>query len=375
MNAFNKRASAFVKDNGFFDLKVVRDSVNIVDIVGRHVTLKRGNGEHRARCPFHPDGNPSFVVVEKLQRFTCYGCMQDEWGDVIDFVRKLKGCDYREAAQYIVGDQVLEFCDADRARIRAEGEVRAKEADEKAEKNRRAALALWTTARQIGGTPAEAYLRGRGIASALPGHSLRYVPDLYCTETRSELPAMVAAIVDVNGSFMSLHSTWLARATDGGWRKAPLDRAKRMLGRMGGGAIRLAPPESVPLKPGATLYIAEGIETGLSVREGLRLRPDLRENAAVWAAGSLDNMSRLILPNAEGTDACLFGTVILCVDMDTSSSEAQAATAAANALSTYGARGCRVLVAAPMAGTDFNDMLQGKLPRTHASAAQDQAAE
>lgn len=361
---FRDLATANTAKRGYFDLKDVVESVDIVQVIMPHVALTKGAGEWRGRCPFHADGHPSFVVVPKMQRFHCYGCMPErEWGDAIDFIRKLKGCDYREAARILVGNAAIEFCDADRARIRGEAAVKQKADDEKAEKNRRMALASWESARPIGGSPAEAYLRARGISSALPAHALRFVPELFCKEVSGELPAMVAAFVDARGSFMALHRTWLARGTEGAWRKAALDNPKMTLGKLGGGAIRLAPREDVPLHAGATLYVAEGIETALSVREGLRGRADLRENAAVWAAGSLSNMSRLVLPNEDGGEACLFGTVVLCIDLKTENDRAKSATEAAWALETYGARGCKVLMMEPAVGADFNDMLTRPSPQ------------
>ena len=109
--------------------------------------------------------------------------------------------------------------------------------------------------------------------------------------------------------------------------------------------------------PGSRLYVAEGIETALSVLEGLALLPEAAARSAVWAAGSLINMSRLALPSDE-VGACCFSEVVLCIDADMSDGRALS-TEIANAEVNYGARGCAVLVASPDAGQDFNDMLQG----------------
>lgn len=67
----------------------VRDRTNIVDIVKRHVELKRaGTGSWKGLCPFHSEKTPSFTVHEPRQFFHCFGC--DEKGDVISFLVKVE---------------------------------------------------------------------------------------------------------------------------------------------------------------------------------------------------------------------------------------------------------------------------------------------
>lgn len=356
MTSLRDRASK----RGHFDVEDLIMSVDIVAVIGAVVPLKKGGNEQRGLCPFHADGHPSLVVVPKMGKngmWTCYGCSGGKWDDVIGFVRKLKGCDFRTACEYLGGEAAIELMDVDRERLKAAAVAKRKEDDEKAEKNRRHAYALWNAARPIAGTPAEQYLRGRGIAFPIPS-TLRFAPQLWCQEAKQDLPAMVAAIVDAKGHFMALHRTYLARGLDHAWRKAALDNPKKILGRFMGGAVRLHPPSGSDVTPGATLYVAEGIETALSVLAGLRRRPHLARNAAVWAAGALANVSRLVLPNedSELLSRPVFTTVVLCVDADS----AEAAVKAENimALHNYEARGCEVKVAWPAPGMDFNDMIQ-----------------
>jgi DNA primase len=67
----------------------VRDRTNIVEIVKRHVELKRaGTGSWKGLCPFHSEKTPSFTVHEPRQFFHCFGC--DEKGDVITFLVKIE---------------------------------------------------------------------------------------------------------------------------------------------------------------------------------------------------------------------------------------------------------------------------------------------
>ena len=67
----------------------VRDRTNIVDVVKRHVELKRaGTGSWKGLCPFHSEKTPSFTVHEPRQFFHCFGC--DEKGDAISFLVKIE---------------------------------------------------------------------------------------------------------------------------------------------------------------------------------------------------------------------------------------------------------------------------------------------
>jgi DNA primase len=351
-SSFRKHAQQQVAKNGYFDIAAVKAHAPIAEIIGKFVALKPVGREFLGLCPFHTDRKPSFRVIPHLGdfgRFHCFPC--GATGDVVDFVAKMKGCDLRSACRFLVGDAALEFMDADRERLRREGEARRKRDERDAEARRRKAFAVWSRARAIGGTPAEGYLRARGIGIDLPAR-LRYAPQLWCQEVNDECPAMLGEMVDGKGTFASLHRTYLAKGTNGAWVKAALEKPKKMLGPFMGAAIRLR--ESG--RAGGVLYVAEGIETALSVLEGLMRRPQALANADVWAAGSLVNMSRLALPS-DAAGNCAFVEVVLCMDADMTDmrpAETEMLVADVN----YGARGCKVLVAFPEAGMDFNDMAQ-----------------
>jgi DNA primase len=77
----------------------VRERVDIVDLIGRHVTLKRVGKQWRGLCPFHGEKTPSFYVDPLRKSFKCFGC--GEWGDAIDFLRKSEGKSFVEAVRTI----------------------------------------------------------------------------------------------------------------------------------------------------------------------------------------------------------------------------------------------------------------------------------
>jgi hypothetical protein len=224
------------------------------------------------------------------------------------------------------------------------------ERDPDAEERKAKALKLFLAAEvKLAGTPADLYLRGRGIDLAQLGRqprALRYHPSLWNGESRRAWPALVAAVTDDSGAMTAVHRTWLAQDEAGQWRKAPLQVAKASLGSVAGGTIRLwrgASGKSLAsAPPGETVVIAEGIETALSVAMAC---PELRVIASV----SLGNMGRINLPPA-------IGTVIIAADNDPPESPADRALKAAAA--RFVSMGKTVRIARSPVGSDMNDCLQ-----------------
>src|SRR5574344_366728 len=81
--------------------------VDIVDVVGRYVTLKKSGANFMGLCPFHGEKSPSFSVSPVKQFFHCFGC--GKGGDAIAFLREHTGMEFMEAVQSLaqaVGLQV-----------------------------------------------------------------------------------------------------------------------------------------------------------------------------------------------------------------------------------------------------------------------------
>lgn len=266
--------------------------------------------------------------------------------------------------------------DKDPARIEktlfAADEARAqttKKASEDDDKKSARAFALWHGSRNeptplIGGTPAFAYLKGRGIdfslAGKLPG-AARYRPDVWCQHRnhrghRDGYPAMLLAIYGLDGTFRGVHRTYLDLCynVSGGWddcsrtgtvrvvklvewtdgdgkkqvrvRKgstppsdvapdhAKLKSHKASFGRFSGGHISLqkgafsGPLRDIPA--GTDVYVSEGAENGWSFGQ---YNPDARVIAGV----SLDGIGALDLPPQ-------MGRLIILKDNDAPGSDAEA---------------------------------------------------
>jgi len=94
----------------------VRQATDIVDLIGKHLELRRAGRGYVGRCPWHDDRRPSLQVNPDRQTWKCWVC--DIGGDVFSFVMKREGCDFREALEML----------ADRAGIQLRPQQSAKAA-------------------------------------------------------------------------------------------------------------------------------------------------------------------------------------------------------------------------------------------------------
>jgi DNA primase len=73
----------------------IRDSVNITDIVGQYVTLKKSGKNLFGLCPFQEEKTPSFSVAEDKQIFNCFSCHRG--GNVFRFIMEIEQIDFPAA--------------------------------------------------------------------------------------------------------------------------------------------------------------------------------------------------------------------------------------------------------------------------------------
>ncbi len=81
------------------EVQQIKDRINIVDIVGQYVQLRRAGRTYMARCPFHKERTPSFHVSPERGTYKCFGC--GEGGDIFTFVQKMDGIDFASALKML----------------------------------------------------------------------------------------------------------------------------------------------------------------------------------------------------------------------------------------------------------------------------------
>ncbi len=144
-----------------------------------------------------------------------------------------------------------------------------------------AARRLLDLSRPINGTLAQVYLRGRGIPT-LPGlAALRFHPRCWYRPSADDqlnvpdaMPAMIAAVTDLNGRVTGAHRTWL---TMDGQDKALVASPRRAMGNLLGHGVRFGRGSSV-------MVAGEGIETMLSIRTALPFMPAIAGLSAAHLA-------------------------------------------------------------------------------------------
>lgn len=307
------------------DVPAIRQSYPVAAVAGgAGVKLRPIAGELRGCCPFHADRSPSFYVFGKGERWHCFGCGAS--GDVIDFVQRAYSVTMRQAAERLCGGD-LPLIDAPKV-------------DERAERDNAYALSVYRDSATVEGTPAEAYLRRRGITLPIPA-ALRFArlkapkeSGVAAANGAGRIPAMVAVVTGPDGAPAGIQRTYL---TEDGHKAASTDgKVKYSLGFVRGGAIRLGPVEPTGLA------LCEGAEDALSLME--------MGAASAWAAAGAGMLHNMALP-------ALVRSVVIGADADEAGRMAADRAAAA-----FVSAGREVRVIYPGGGAvDFNAELMGAM--------------
>ena len=77
----------------------IKNSLNIVDVIGEAVSLSRSGRHYLGLCPFHKEKTPSFNVIEDRQFFHCFGCGKS--GDVFKFVEEYRQVPFLESVEIL----------------------------------------------------------------------------------------------------------------------------------------------------------------------------------------------------------------------------------------------------------------------------------
>lgn len=146
----------------------VRQAIDIVDLVGKYVQLRRQGRIYVGLCPWHDDTRPSLQVNPERQSFKCWVC--DIGGDVFSFVMKMEGVEFREALAMLADQAGIELKPYRRREGESGGPGDAGETPGRVEKRTLYQAMAWAEEKYHEcllnwpeGEPARRYLQQRGI--------------------------------------------------------------------------------------------------------------------------------------------------------------------------------------------------------------------
>lgn len=150
-------------------IEEIKSRLNIVDVASGYIKLEKAGGNFKARCPFHNEKTPSFLISPSRQTYHCFGC--NRGGDVLSFVEEIEGLDFSGALKIL----------AERAGVELKREKR--EAPEVKHEHEMLYRALELAAKFYEAVlpkfpDVEAYLKGRGLTEdTIKEFRVGYAPD------------------------------------------------------------------------------------------------------------------------------------------------------------------------------------------------------
>lgn len=135
----------------------IKARLDIVEVIGQTVVLKKAGQTFKGLCPFHAEKTPSFVVFPDKGNFHCFGCGAN--GDIFTFVMRTANLDFAEVLRLL----------AERAGVELKPRLRAGDAEQRRarliELLEQAALFFQQALRRPEAEAARRYLNERGLTS------------------------------------------------------------------------------------------------------------------------------------------------------------------------------------------------------------------
>jgi DNA primase len=89
------------------NIQLIKDKINVGDLVGEYIQLKPAGTNLKGLCPFHSEKTGSFMVSREKQIWHCFGCAKG--GDIFTFVQEIEGMDFVEALRLLANRAGVEL--------------------------------------------------------------------------------------------------------------------------------------------------------------------------------------------------------------------------------------------------------------------------
>jgi DNA primase len=273
-------------------IQAIRDRIDLADLVGRYVSLKRAGRNWKGLCPFHEEKTPSFNVHPERQIFHCFGC--GAGGDAFRFLVLREGLAFPEAVRSLAAEVGIEVPEEDRR-----GEAGVLE-----QLRNLNAIAQRFYRERLGsaeGEAARAYLCERGIdAAASEAAEIGFAPD------RWEGVARALAQAGVSGALGEQAGLLVARPSGGAYDRLrgrvtfPIRDARGRILGFAGRALRSDQEPKYLNTPETPLFSKRRSLYGLPHA----LEPIRRSGRAIVVEGYFDRMALDRAGLAEGVATC-----------------------------------------------------------------------
>ncbi|MEB6664556.1 DNA primase [Achromobacter ruhlandii] len=141
--------------------------VDVVDVVGRYVQLRKGGANLLGLCPFHNEKSPSFTVSPTKQFYHCFGC--GAHGSAITFLMEHTGASFPEAVRTLAASAGMTVPEENRSPRQQQETARRKAEESRHTQVLDAAQAHYL--KQLRASPAAIrYLKQRGLTGEIAAH-------------------------------------------------------------------------------------------------------------------------------------------------------------------------------------------------------------
>ncbi|MCF6339575.1 MAG: DNA primase [Sulfurimonas sp.] len=144
-------------------IEALKARLDVVDVVGSYLELKKSGANYKAQCPFHDEKSASFVVSPSKQIYHCFGC--GVGGDSIKFIMEYEKLNYPEALEKLASSYNFSLTYTDNKHNKPRSQIMDR-------------LNEWYQKLLISKTTALEYIKERGIYdSSVEKFGIGYAPD------------------------------------------------------------------------------------------------------------------------------------------------------------------------------------------------------